>query len=553
MGEGSEEKKEKPEKGIVKRLRKLTSTIEKAIIERIMTNPDSLAVDKDFEKIDKRLVGEAGILSKRYKIEDEIDEKGNIEKAGYEKILETIGYDYDERKEYKGVRKGDLMNYERNALFRMWHLPVKENDIKQFENRINIEVERLSASKKFKGISKEEILKAIHFDEIESYKGVTKEDLLFWEGGFVSAINNLKIDKNGEIKTSGVGFLESPKSEWAKKAFAFGVPTLLLFSLYPNAPSFGKEKPVSLKELEENPDLLNEVYKEVIFNLIAPNRYAVVMPNTTSELTGEVYGSIAINLKYSDDNPYLDIAVWTPPEYFEEMNKIGLHIDDKNSYIPLSFYLEHRDEVDKIIVKYRNISPEEMKKIDTLIKITEVTEKIKDVPILSWDNFSVGEDVPENVKKINDFRELLKEGKTGAVPSYDSNFTDAIDGLLQKEGYDDAKLKKIAERNPKEVIGIIAGIIDKNVEYDNERAKAIAETLRGEPLSEYEGSLTGDRTPTETLKKGGVCEDISDVVTATVEYVQSKEILPQNLLVSRSISRFMDHSFNPLYTVYSIQ
>ncbi len=60
-----------------------------------------------------------------------------------------------------------------------------------------------------------------------------------------------------------------------------------------------------------------------------------------------------------------------------------------------------------------------------------------------------------------------------------------------------------------------------------------------------------DRYLTEILERGGVCEDISKVVSAAVEYKKSKGILPQNLLVSIASSRFANHAFNPVLTVDS--
>ncbi len=498
----TEEKGVHKEGTIFERLKKPAERV----IERMIINPDAPATGKDFDNLNKRLTGEAKVLAKRYGIEDEIDKKDNITKESYEKILETIGYDYDEKKRYAGVRKGDLKNYERSALFRMLNLPAEEKDIKEFEKRFNKGVEKLLEKKEFKkyGITKEQITEAIGLTEID-YKKISKEEILFLEYATHFDLNRLEINKEGEIEPPSDLFLESPKSKWLKTAFAVGLPALLL-SAYSDS-GLGKENPVSIGELKENPDLFDKVSKEAIFKLIAyegdatvelpsPGKSYIYDLDRVNRLFKE--GKISketkdkaeqlllkdaglrsdntitpIRLKYNGDAPYLQMGYAgerVAPEYLKEMNKIGLHIDAKNSNIPLSFYLEHRNGVDKIISKYYNVYPGQIDKINTLIKIDELTEQRKDMPILSWKDFSVGKDTSENIKKINDYKELLKEGKTGAVPSYGLNFTDAIDKLFQKEGYDDDKLKEIAEKNPKKVIGIIAEIIDKNVKYDVEAA-----------------------------------------------------------------------------------
>ncbi|MBU4298567.1 hypothetical protein KJ636_00790 [Patescibacteria group bacterium] len=576
-----EKRKESYREIISGKLRKLTEMIEKATLERMLINPDAPATEKDFDKLDRRLTGEAEILAKRYKMGDEIDESGEIIKKGDEKILETIGYDYDEKKKYEGARKGDLNLYERNALFKMWNLPAEEKDIEEFKKKIRGEIDKLAETKKIK---KEEIEKAVHFEEID-YKGSTKEELLFLEYATHFDLNRLEINKKGEIELPPFLFLESPKAEWLKTAFAIGLPTLLLFSAY-SGPGMGKEKPVSIKELKENPDLLDKVYKEEILKLIAHEGDAtveLVSPGKSymgdldranrlfkegkiNEETRDKFERFLredaelrsdntitpIKLRFMGDAPYLQVdytGQGVAPEYLEEMNKIGLHIDAKNSNIPLSFYLKHRNEVDKIISKHYKIYPGQMNKMDTLIKIDEITEKRKDMPILSWKDFSVGKDTSENIKKINDYRELLKEGKTEAVLSYGPNFTDAIDKLFQKEGYDDDKLKEIAEKNPKEVIGVIAEIIEKNVKYDVEAAVNLE--AGGGMIVRFGEAPSDDRYLTKILESGGVCEDISNVVTATVEYMKSKGVLPQNLLVTIASSRFMNHAFNSVLTVDS--
>lgn len=548
--------KEKPKETIAERLKKLTAQIERAIIERMMVNPDALAAEKDFEKIDKRLRNETEVLAKRYEIEDEIDEKGNVTKEGSEKILETIGYDYDETKKYPRVRRGDLINYERNALFKMWNLPAEENDIERFKEKIGEGIKKKIESKKFKkfGISKEEISKAIHFDEID-YERITKEDLLFLEYAISSQLNRLKIDKKGEIKPPGAVFWESPKSKWLKTAFAVGVPTLLMSSIFINVPRPGKEKPVSLQELEKNPDLLNNVPKEVIFRLIAPNDRALTFSLATDETTGRSF-AIPIKLYYEYDQPFLSISEEfkkAPPEYYEEMKKIGLHITQKTPDIPLFFYLKNKNKIDEIVSRHYNISPKEITKIDSLIKISELTDKMKDVPILSWENFSIGPDTPENIEKISEFKKLLDEGYTysESIPFSDPDFPNAIEKLLEKEGYNETKLKEIAKENPKNVIEIVAQIIDKNVKYDYELNKLMKKKERGEPLSLAEAIALLERTPTQVLEKGGICGDISRVMMATSEYLKSKEILPENLLFSWTTSEFENHGFNSVFTIDS--
>ncbi|RLF33448.1 MAG: hypothetical protein DRN08_05480, partial [Thermoplasmata archaeon] len=57
----------------------------------LITNPDAPATDRDFERMHESIVSEAERLARRYQIEDEVDERGNVIKYGFEKILDRIG------------------------------------------------------------------------------------------------------------------------------------------------------------------------------------------------------------------------------------------------------------------------------------------------------------------------------------------------------------------------------------------------------------------------------------------------------------------------------
>ncbi|RLI90518.1 MAG: hypothetical protein DRO89_05725, partial [Candidatus Altiarchaeales archaeon] len=619
----------------------------------LITNPDAPATDKDFERMHERILREAERLAKRYHIEDEVDEKGNVIKYGFEKILDRIGYDYNPEKEYK-ARIGDLTVYERNALFGMWNLPVEENDIKRFIANIEREAERVAESRRFKkaGITKEQILAEVYFYSIgesdesrfkepkegkalldnlkNAFKDATKEDLLWMENDIIMDIHNLRVDKDGRLRRAKMRFVDMPGR--LKRVFAGGV-TLLLLALQ-ISPAL-RETPwiklitenVSLEELAKNPELIDRVvYEYPVLDVtelmsnefgkmgIEHAKVGVPFPDIGQVIVylNSTTGVVPFTVTWSERGGFSDFTTPTLETVDDEVNykkDIGKATEERCPAHIISFpiYQKKADEINKVISRYYDIPIEELETklgkvsmvIDALEKSIEDEKRIYSElrsrhKIVSWDDF----DVVERPLSADEQKML---GLMREEPIYDDEFTRMVDELFEKEGYTDDQLREIGKENPKKVMEIIAEVIDKNVPYDYEEAEAIGKWNRGERLSEKEKHLLGyrfsidkagiekglndgviseelrkifenkgfplsedatvvayvsqwdiidkgrvytirredgrldvyaSRSPVEVLKSGGVCEDISNLTTAILDYMQMKGILPKNLAFS---------------------
>ena len=143
---------------------------------------------------------------------------------------------------------------------------------------------------------------------------------------------------------------------------------------------------------------------------------------------------------------------------------------------------------------------------------------------------------------LKEFRNLQELEKNN-FNEYEDNdkFKELFLELLEKDGYSIEDLKKIAEDNPEKVIKIISEVIEKRIEYDEERNE-----------KREKGNISF-QTPNLTLEKeSGICVDYAEAL-ASAKYILEKEGVPNFdkfvILTTHSIE--MDHEWNILVTVDS--
>ncbi len=191
---------------------------------------EELASEKEIEKFYQRILNQAERTAKRYKIEDDFNEKGELITNRAEKVLKRIGFDYERIKSLQMKRK-ELMLVERVAFYKMENLPAEKKEIKEFKQKIR---EMTKKKAEMLNANRSQILSKIGWKAITRFleRKPTLEELLFLEKEIERKINNLRLE-NGKLifKTPSLRGIESiAQSERLQKFFSLG-GTLLLMML----------------------------------------------------------------------------------------------------------------------------------------------------------------------------------------------------------------------------------------------------------------------------------------------------------------------------------
>lgn len=508
--------------------------------------------------------------------------------------------------------------------------PASQKEISELREEVEKKIEkkaeeiRISETEDIE-IYKDKIIELAGLD-LESLNPKNLEDLNcgsleFIKDSIDKAISEFwRSEKTGELVTGTTSKLEGSVNE----AFEFAkkhkkIVSLGELALY--ASSFGPavlkdlagddvkveiyDKKISLKDLVNNPELINEIEQSKSAN----SPVEIGREFSAEPLICDGF-AIKLNIMGSDDNDKMNFDFhglsYGDAKKNQEMYK-KLEADlhnfgfDEFEMINLDIFEENKEEIAKIISSNSDTPKETvLNYIDSVLKIN--TSKISVVEFENWKinkdfefkndeviekykeisnkyNINIPEEKDEAINEFEEWgrnngydniwaaledeqltsRSSLKDTIKGAITITPGDFREKVSQeqlIEEKEGFENHltrmieeeytidQLKEIAENDPKEIINILSQVIGKNVEYDWEKYKLIEEKNYDEIKRQ---------APYHTLETGkGVCEDYSKLFAKAKDFLENEGVPNLNkflVLSTTSQDDDIDHAWNVLITV----
>ena len=318
---------------------------------------------------------------------------------------------------------------------------------------------------------------------------------------------------------------------------------------------------ITLKEIAEKNN--QKMIKKYIWPLNAD-----IGKNSILEEVTDKYGQIVrtLNIRYKNDKKFVEVQIYGYGFKFEDfvkqLDELGVLHKSKTykelyKEINLSSSSEHLDDIYSVLIPTEEFFKNKEKLVKLINQSTGIDEKIiaEDV-----DKLELKVEYPRllnNVSlEIKDYNEIDVEnatspyGNTLKLEKILRNFTDEfysemlesteynerefdklVKSLLEKEGY---TIKDLNKMKTKDVLKVLAEVVEDNVEYDEVKADLIKKRMWKSWLS----------TPYETLKTGkGVCSDYSFTYEGVEKVLEDDIPNLRKVIVTRNRGA-NDHEWN---------
>ena len=318
---------------------------------------------------------------------------------------------------------------------------------------------------------------------------------------------------------------------------------------------------ITLKEIVDRNN--QKMIKKYIWPLNAD-----IGKNSILEEVTDKYGQIVrtLNIRYKNDKKFVEIQIYgygfkfedfvkqldefrilhkskTYKELYKEINlsSSSEHLDDIYSVlIPTEEFFKNKEKLVKLINQSTGIDEkiiaEDVDKLELKVEyprlLNNVSLEIKDYNEIDVENATSPYGNTLKLEKI--LRNFTDEFYSEMLESTEYNereFDKLVKSLLEKEGY---TIKDLNKMKTKDVLKVLAEVVEDNVEYDEVKADLIKKRMWKSGLS----------TPYETLKTGkGVCSDYSFTYKGVEKVLEDDIPNLRKVIVTRNRGA-NDHEWN---------